>query len=93
MSEVDVNQIIRERISYHILFNLIYLFNYLSPFIVFMGSNPHGHNSFYEFQKVEEASDRSNNRGKWRRYVCSICKAKLYSRELLVEHKQSSHAY
>jgi hypothetical protein len=45
-------------------------------------------NLFYEYQK---GIGRNNRRG--RVYVCSMCKAELLSKPLLLEHKSSTHAY
>ena len=47
---------------------------------------------FYEYQKVV-GKDRSNSRGRWRKYICSMCRSEFYSIPLLQEHKRSSHAY
>jgi len=53
-------------------------------------------NLFYEYQKglVRRRGSRTRN---WIRtgriYICSICKAELLSKLLLLEHKRSNHAY
>jgi len=41
-------------------------------------------NLFYEYQKVADKEERCNNRGRWKRYICSMCKSELPSRVLLV---------